>query len=67
MYDIPEFKYLKTVGTILAQLEAQRGTTELSRKQLESFEGLEDFTEHQKKLLEMILRERGFSVVQRGG
>ena len=63
MFDMPEFSYLKTIGNVLSELETRRGATEIPRKQLESFKGLDVFTEYQTKLLELILKERGFTIV----
>jgi 5-deoxy-D-glucuronate isomerase len=62
MYDIPEFKFLKTIGEVVATLEDERGSTQVSRAKLQAFGVLAEFTPYQWKLLESILLERGFEV-----
>ncbi len=62
MFDIPEFKFLKAIGVVVAELENRRGITAIPRQRLKEFDELKDFTPYQWTLLETILRERGFVV-----
>jgi 5-deoxy-D-glucuronate isomerase len=63
MYDIPEFKFLKAVGEVVTTLENERGATQVPQAKLKELQVLDGFTPYQWKLLETILRERGFEVV----
>lgn len=64
MFDIPEFRYLKIIERILAELERKRGTAEVRLENLSECKELEGFSSYHWGMLEMILRERGFLLVR---
>ena len=63
MHDVPEFKHLKAMEGVLTELEEERGVKTVTADRLRRFKEIEGFTPDQRRLLEMILAERGFRVV----
>ncbi len=59
MWDLPEFKYLRTIGAIVDKLKEERRMTHATWKKLEEM-GAGDLDDFQRKMLELILKEQGF-------
>lgn len=63
MKDIPEFAYLKAGGEIIDALEAHRGPTKLSQAEFDRLADAKGLTGHERTVVELHLRERGFEIV----
>jgi len=63
MLDIPEFAYLKTVGTILDAFEAKRGKGKISASEFEAACRNHALTAEQALICKFHLLERGFEIV----
>ena len=62
MRDISEFVHLKSFEVIFKTLEGDRTRTVISKDQFEIFCAPYPFTEEQKSLLEVMLREKGYEI-----
>ena len=62
MRDIPEFAHLKSFEAIFKTLEGDQMRKVISKDQFKIYCAPYHFTEEQKGLLEVILREKGYEI-----
>jgi len=62
MLDVPEFAYLKAVGEIIDQLEAERPRPPIPRHELDRLAAERGLDETAKQMLRLHLQERGLAV-----
>ncbi len=62
MYDVPEFAYLKKIGTILDKFNEERPRQPLSKTEFEQLVSENGFQEHEAHVLKMHLKQQGFEI-----
>jgi len=62
MLDIPEFAYLKKVGEVIDELEAQRGTRGVTAREFEALCRKHNLSGEQTTICRLHVQERGFRV-----
>ena len=62
MWDIPEFSYLKKVGEFIESQETKRGTTKVSKIEIEEFCKINKLDKVAESVFRLNLIERGFEI-----